>query len=61
MIKEIIYLFDSAWAPPCEWLRKTAKQWPTLKFKLKYEEGGMGFKGTTKARGDEFEDKCFDI
>jgi len=39
------YLFDSPWGPPETWLDTIAKQFPDLKFTLKYSEPGMGFHG----------------
>jgi hypothetical protein len=38
-------LFDSAWSPPTTWLEKVQKDYPTLKFKLIYEEIGNWFAG----------------
>ena len=37
--------FDSAWAPPTAWLEHIAPQFPELKFKLTYQEPGIGFCG----------------
>ena len=42
---EIVYSFSSAWSPPCEAFKKICEDWPTLTFKLRYVEEGMGFKG----------------
>lgn len=39
------YGFDTAWSPPLPFLEKVAKDWPTLTFKVEYEEAGMGFCG----------------
>ena len=52
------YYFDTAWSPPCEWLEKVGKLYPTIKFKLKYEEPGMGFKGISTSINGEFKDIC---
>ncbi len=54
--------FDSAWSPPTEWLKKVAKDYPSLEFLLEYEEGGCAFKGTLEICEDKgkFEDKCWD-
>lgn len=45
----IQYMFDTAWSPPIEWLKKVAKEYPKLDFELKYREDGMGFCGKVKA------------
>jgi len=50
------YTFDTAWSPPCAWLRKVAQDWPDLEFKLLYWEGGMCFGGYLKIKGDEVEE-----
>jgi len=41
----VTYAFDSAWGPPTDWLDAVAKKYPELRFTLKYEEPGMGFRG----------------
>ena len=53
------YFFDSAWSPPITWLEKVSAQFPTLKFKLKYDEPGMGFHGVAKAFEGHVDDECF--
>ena len=55
---QLMYDFDTAWAPPIPFLETLAPQWPTLKFLLDYEELSMGFKGITKAVGTVIEDHC---
>jgi len=42
---ELEYTFDSAWAPPIEWISQVAEQYPSLRFKVFYFEPGMQFKG----------------
>lgn len=37
--------FDTAWSPPCEWLKQVVKMFPSLSFKLHYEEPGCYFAG----------------
>lgn len=34
------YAFQTAWAPPCGWLVKVVELFPTLDFKMEYDEGG---------------------
>ena len=55
------YSFETAWTPPLAFLEKIARQWPTLKFLLDYEELSMGFKGITKAAGAVMEDHCVEL
>jgi hypothetical protein len=43
--KDFMAIFDSAWAPPINWLEHVAPQFPELKFKLAFSEPGMGFCG----------------
>jgi hypothetical protein len=42
---EFMVVFDSAWAPPVNWLEHIAPQFPELKFKMAFSEPGMGFCG----------------
>lgn len=42
---EITFDFDTAWSPPEEWLRKVVEIFPSLIFKLHYEEPGAVFAG----------------
>ena len=41
----VLYSFNTAWAPPCSGILEISKQYPNLKFKLSYWEGGMAFQG----------------
>jgi len=43
--KGVYIHFDTAWSPPIPIVDKLIELYPDLKFKLKYWEGGMGFKG----------------
>jgi hypothetical protein len=49
------YYFDTAWSPPDEWLKKVGELYPTIKFKLKYKEPGMRFKGISTSINGIFE------
>ena len=53
--------FDSAWAPPTEWLRNIMDDYPNLEFELEYSEDGMCFAGVLNVHGAEekFFDYCF--
>ena len=46
------YTFNTAWAPPVPVIAKLGTMFPTLKFKLKYYEMGMGFQGVVDIQGD---------
>jgi hypothetical protein len=41
----LYYSLMTAWAPPVEWLSKTAALYPTLTFTMKWVESGMCFAG----------------
>jgi hypothetical protein len=41
--------FESAWAPPIDWIKNIMKDFPDLSFILEYEEPGMGFGGRLTA------------
>ena len=41
----LTYSFDSAWSPPEPVIEKMAKMFPSLRFCLRYFEGGAGFNG----------------
>lgn len=47
----IQYMFDTAWSPPTEWLRKVSEKYPELKFKIVFREDGMGFMGAEYYEG----------
>ena len=57
-VRKLIYVFDSAWSPPVEWLQKVTAAYPRLYFKLKYSEPGDGYKGQATAHRGKLEDKC---
>lgn len=42
---ELLFVFDSAWAPPVAWLEKIASKFPELRFGISYEEPGIDFCG----------------
>lgn len=54
---EINIDFDTAWAPPLEWLKKVSKIFKKLIFVIHYKETGMGFEGIAKAVKGKLEDK----
>ena len=59
----LVLTFESAWSPPVQWLEKVAKDYPTLDFILRYDEGGMCFMGVAKGRDGVVDDQnmeyCF--
>lgn len=57
----LTYSFNSAWSPPVEWLEHVSREYPTIRFLLKYEEDGAGFMGRAKAIGGVVEDGCLDF
>lgn len=58
---QLHYSFNTAWAPPIEFLTALGKKWPKLTFVLEYEECGMGFKGLCKVKGATVEDHCINL
>ena len=42
---------QSAWSPPIPVIKAMSDKFPSLKFKLKYYEMGMGFKGVYTVEG----------
>lgn len=60
-VERITFGFDTAWSPPIAWLEKVAPLFPTLHFKLHYEEPGCYFAGDVYGENgictiDEFDD-----
>lgn len=54
---EVGYRFNTAWSPPKEALLHISEMFPTLRFILKYWEGGCCFKGVFKfENGEVFKD-----
>lgn len=50
------YSFESAWSPPVAFLEKVSKDFPLLRFILKYEEEGCGFLGRAIAVNGQVDD-----
>lgn len=50
---KVIYNFNSAWSPPLPVIKAMSVKFPELKFKLKYYEGGGGFKGTFEVQAGQ--------
>jgi hypothetical protein len=44
--------YDTAWAPNNAWVNYIAKKFPTLEFRLSYEEPGMDFCGVYIVKGE---------
>lgn len=56
----IHYMFDSAWCPPVGAIDNAVKDFPTLTFKMLYEELGCGFVGRYHAVNGEGTDESKD-
>jgi len=54
------YTFDSAWAPPTEWLEKVTKMYPNMDFTLHYDEPGACFKGVARGKEGKYKDQCIE-
>jgi len=54
------YCFESAWSPPTPFLEKVSKDFPLLRFVLKYEEEGIGFIGRAIACNGVLDDACLE-
>lgn len=51
---KIVIDFDSAWSPPCEWVKYVGKNYyPDLDFTLYYIEEGVGFAGKLEVNGED--------
>lgn len=51
--KRLIYKFDTAWSPPREVILVISKLFPDLRFRLRYWEAGIGFKGVYECEKGE--------
>ena len=49
--------FDTAWSPPTPVIQAAALKYTGLSFKLKYWEGGVGFRGVCTAYKDKITNK----
>lgn len=56
-----IISFSTAWSPPEPVIRELAKRYPELLIQLRYYEGGMGFQGRLRLKGEKtYEDRTWD-
>ena len=53
ILKEIVYLINTAWSPPIPWLQKTSEKYPEIEFEMKYEEPNMDFSGIYTIKNGE--------
>lgn len=44
-VSKLHYSFETAWSPPEPLIKKMGEMFPDLSFKLKYWEGGAGYRG----------------
>jgi len=54
------YSFDSAWSPPTNFIEKVSKDFPLLRFRLKYEEEGNGYLGVAVSINGHLNDQCIE-
>lgn len=55
---QLLYQFDTAWAPPEPWVKCVSEQFPNLSFELAYFEPGMMFAGyVTYENGERVEEE----
>ena len=60
--ENIVYTFQTAWAPPMPVYEEFTRQWPNLKIYVSYDESGMGFSGwTCYVNGQEENSKQYDV
>lgn len=57
--RKLEYIFDSPWSPPINWLERVSIDFPKLRFKIKYEEEGMGFRGITWFTKGEMKERYY--
>ena len=48
---EVVINFYSAWSPPDKWVLSAAKRYARLKFRLTFEEEGVGYYGEVRCQG----------
>jgi len=56
----IMFWFDSAWAPPTNAIAELGKLFPNLSLRLNYREDGCQFAGVMTVNGDEVFDDYYD-
>ena len=58
---ELQFSFETAWAPPSEWLKHIFSDFPLLRFELDYEEPGMMFGGVINADELGYHNHSYDL
>lgn len=43
--RSVRYTFQTAWSPPIPVVREMSRKFPSLRFRIRFWEGGMGFQG----------------
>lgn len=51
--RSVFFSFDTAWSPPIPVVKAMSKQFPKLKFKIKYWEGGAAYRGSAILKADD--------
>lgn len=53
--EEVVYEFSTPWGPPIKAIHTVSKDFPSLRFRLDYDEPGMGFRGYSELMGGDEE------
>jgi hypothetical protein len=46
------FQFDTAWTPPCAWVKRVAQRYPAVTFELSFEEPNESFEGELIVHGN---------
>ena len=55
------YAFRSAWNPPLEWLQKVSRDYPELRFRLRYVEECDDFTGIAQVQNGHIDDRRLEL
>jgi hypothetical protein len=54
------YEFASAWSPPVAWLKAISQRFPSLVFRLKFDEPSNGFMGVAQVHDGDVDEKVLE-